>query len=228
MPTVPRTIDNQIQFFQTHLPQWQAHAEAIGLSESGVAELAAATDAAREAKARQSRLHNAARAATADLKDALERMMTLGSSAVQTIRAKAMVAGDQVYVLAQISRRGRKSKLGEPGAPYSFQTRVNSVGWVGLKWKCKNPPGAVGTVYQVFRQLDHTGAYEFIGASGEKKFVDDTVPPGTREIMYRVQAVRSTAKGMIGSCTVCLGSAFREQTGERMMRVRGDLLNRAA
>ena len=48
-----------------------------------------------------------------------------------------------------------------------------------MKWKCSNPRGATGTVYQIWRQIGVTGELEYMGGVGEKKYTDSTVPPGT-------------------------------------------------
>jgi hypothetical protein len=36
---------------------------------------------------------------------------------------------------------------------------------------------------------------EFVGASGVKSFVDDTLPSGASPVTYQITAVRSTARG---------------------------------
>jgi len=44
---------------------------------------------------------------------------------------------------------------------------------------------------------------------GKKKFEDDTVPPGTPTVLYRVTAIRSTRRGKSAIFDVNLGSIAR-------------------
>ncbi|MEY2426035.1 MAG: hypothetical protein QOI61_1607 [Actinomycetota bacterium] len=73
-----------------------------------------------------------------------------------------------------------------------------------MKWKCSNPR-ASGTIYQVWRRLQSETEFEYLGGTGEKKFTDPTVPAGSATTLYKIQAVRSTAKGPWGLCTVLFG-----------------------
>jgi hypothetical protein len=51
---------------------------------------------------------------------------------------------------------------------------------------------------------------QFLAATGERAFVDATVPAGTREIVYQVRGVRSTAVGEAARYPVSLnGDAMR-------------------
>jgi hypothetical protein len=64
----------------------------------------------------------------------------------------------------------------------------------------------VGTIYHVYRQLEAEGAFTFIGGSGSKKFTDTGVPSGVATIVYRIQAVRSTAIGVDAEFIVRFGT----------------------
>jgi hypothetical protein len=88
--------------------------------------------------------------------------------------------------------------------PTAFKVTLNPDGSLELTFKCSNPAGAGGTIYQVSRKIG-AGAWQMIGGSGEKKFLDDTVPTGTASVSYRVQAVRSTQKGTANYFTVNFG-----------------------
>lgn len=67
----------------------------------------------------------------------------------------------------------------------------------------ESPPGAAGTSYIVRRRLPGEGEWSFIGVSGRKEFVDDTLiaGPGVREgihapaVQYTVQGQRSDPSG---------------------------------
>ncbi|MGC4074610.1 MAG: hypothetical protein QM760_19335 [Nibricoccus sp.] len=79
-------------------------------------------------------------------------------------------------------------------------------GAVILRWKCRQPHGAQGTVYQVYRSIGADGPFEFVGCVGEKRYVDATVPAGATRLTYRVRAVRSTKVGPWASFPVNFGS----------------------
>lgn len=74
-----------------------------------------------------------------------------------------------------------------------------------LTWKCVNPDGASGTIYEVRRRLGTGGDSVLIGASGNKSFTDDTVPSGTARVSYFVTGVRSTARGNTAQFDVNFG-----------------------
>jgi hypothetical protein len=74
-----------------------------------------------------------------------------------------------------------------------------------LRWKCRHPRGAVGTVYEVHRRIGINGELVFLGTTGEKRLVDQTIP-SVPQVLYQVRAVRSTAKGEWGTFNVNLGT----------------------
>lgn len=77
-------------------------------------------------------------------------------------------------------------------------------GALELKWKCNNPSGTQGTIYEVKRQIG-TGPLVFFGASGVKSFTDDTLPAGSTPSTYQITAIRSTARGNPAQFTVNFG-----------------------
>jgi len=40
-----------------------------------------------------------------------------------------------------------------------------------------------------------TGEFGYLGGVGGKSFIDDTVPAGSAQVQYQIQAVRSTSIG---------------------------------
>ena len=45
-----------------------------------------------------------------------------------------------------------------------------------LTWKCNNPAGCNGVIYQIYRKVEATGEYTFVGGAGQRKFTDATPP----------------------------------------------------
>jgi len=79
-------------------------------------------------------------------------------------------------------------------------------GAVTIKWKCTNPVGAGGTVYQIFRSLDAGATFEYLGGTGGKSYTDQTIPPATAQVQYKLQAVRSSSVGAWALCVVKFGA----------------------
>jgi len=195
MRLVPDKQDERIEFFQTKLAVWQAHAAELGLNETELADLAAAVEATRVAQQEAHVARQMAQAATLSLKLADKTMSTMGAAALFKIRGAARLAGDGVYPIAQIPVPAQASPIGAPGGPVGFEVKLMTLGWVELTWRCRQPRGAVGTMYQVYRKLREDGPFEYIGTAGERKYVDTTVPAGTPSVTYKVRAVRSTTAG---------------------------------
>jgi len=214
MTIVPETRSGKIDFYWYRLPVWAQDPASIGLTPQAVAEFQPLVDAAREAQREHREAQLAARVATTKYHQAVRRMhaggggVVGGAALVQTIKTYAQITGDpNVFPRAHItppSRPGRPGSAPAPGTPYRFSTNVRQTGEVELTWKCDNPDGAVGTIYQVRRQIDD-GPMELVRTVGDKKFLDETLPPGTRYCTYEVTAVRSTGKGGSGRYWVQFG-----------------------
>jgi hypothetical protein len=195
MSTVPNKPAEKISFFQTHNTPWAANAVAIGTTAGAVTALATKTTAAAAALAAQEAAQDAAKAATLALKNAVAAMSDAGMDIIKAIKTKAATDGPNVYVLAQIPEPATPSPVGPPGTPTDFAIELLQNGALTLKWKCANPPGAVGTIYQVYRKIGSAVDFSFIGASGGRKFIDSTLPAIAGGVTYQITAVRSTSVG---------------------------------
>ncbi len=198
MRTVPRNKLPQLIFFETHLPTWEDNAAALGLDPDRLAALAARVAAARAACLAQEAALERARAETLAVRLAMRAMRRDGAVLIEQIRLRAATLGNRAYVLGQVPAPADGGPLPPPGEPYAFTSDLKPSGALLLGWKCDNPPGARGTTYHLSRRTD-TGAglgdYTFIGIAGRKRFTDATLPPGVRQVTYRVQAIRSTSAG---------------------------------
>lgn len=94
-----------------------------------------------------------------------------------------------------------------PGTPFKFAVGLSGDGSLTLTWKCNNPRGASGTIYQVWRRIGTltTAPFIYLGGVGAKRFIDNTLPAGTALTTYQVQAVRSTAAGPFAQFNVSFG-----------------------
>lgn len=201
---LPPTPLGRVEFCEQHVPPFTANALAIGTTAGAVSELSTRTVAARAAYNAQQAARNAARAATVDYHLAVAAMTTAVADILKQVKAKAATAGDGVYALAEIPVPQTPSPKPPPGTPTDFVVTLNPDGSLNLKWRCPNPPGANGTMYQVARKIG-SGAWTPIGGSGTRSFVDATVPAGTATVTYQIQAARSTALGTAAQFVVNFG-----------------------
>ncbi|HEV7298937.1 MAG TPA: fibronectin type III domain-containing protein [Tepidisphaeraceae bacterium] len=206
MRVVPEKQAERIEFYRLRLAVWQEHAEALGLSDGELADLTVAVEATKVAYQAAQAARTAAQMATQRLATADEAMARMGAAAVSKIRGAARLGGDHVYGMAHLPAPAQASPIAPPGTPERFTVTLTVLGWVELSWQCKQPRGAAGTMYQVYRSLGDGAPSQFIGTAGKRKFVDTTVPAGTPSMMYRVRAVRSRAVGSWAQFNVHFGT----------------------
>jgi hypothetical protein len=212
MPVVPSKYVEKIQFFESRMAHWAEDAAEIGTTPEAVAQLDTLTGAGRAAYDAQLQAMAAAKAATATFLRTVDEMAKAGANIISQIRVKASTDGDDVYPKAYIPAPAKPSPIAAPGMPDQFSFELSQVGPLTLKWKCKNPKGSVGTMYQVWRRIG-TGELTYLGGVGVKKFVDDTLPAAVSDVMYQVQAVRSTKAGPMGQFNVHFGTGNGVKVG---------------
>lgn len=220
MGVVPEDIQARIEFFEQHTgaaKAWATRAAQIGLLPADVTAADLKVVACRAAYENQKLLQQQARAATLGLRATLADMSTAGAELIRKIRVKAQSEGggpatDHIYELAEMPAPSTPSPAGPPGDPYKFVVKLENTGAVTMSFKCDNPKGTTGTIYQVARQLGGTGPFVNIGAVGVKKFTDESLPVGTGTVVYRVFAQRSTARGNAVDLTVKFGTTSAGMT----------------
>lgn len=214
MGIVPDTRIGKIEFYEAHAlagGPWATNAAAIGLTAAQVAALGTLTTQARAAFNAAEAARQAAKAATQNFYDKVRAMHNgpgAGSDMIQAIRNWAESKDDpNVYVLAQIPPPATPGTTPPPGTPFDFTIGLLQNGALELKWKCNNPSGTQGTIYEVKRRIGGgaSGPFTFVGASGVKAFTDDTVPAGSPSVTYQITAVRSTQRGNPAQFTVNFG-----------------------
>jgi len=208
MGTVPNDRLGKIEFYEAHLAPWTINAAAIGLLPASVTALGTLTTQARAAFNAAEAARQAARAATQNFYDKVRNMhggAGAGSDMIETIKNYAQSKNDpNIYVLAQIPPPAVPGITPPPGTPFDFTVGLLQNGALELKWKCNNPSGTQGTIYEVKRQIGG-GALTFVGATGVKVFTDETLPSGSSPATYQITAVRSTARGNPAQFTVNFG-----------------------
>jgi hypothetical protein len=196
MSVVPKNLAERIAWYQARQTAWTTNAVAVGLSAGEMTTMSGYITSAVTALTDQVNARNLAKAKTVTLHDTEGVMARYGSDLVAKIRAKAgQVGGDSVYALALIPPPATPTPVGAPGTPYQLTVALKPSGAVELKWKCDNPVGAQGTFYQIGRKAAGAAEFAYLGGTGERKFVDATLPAGSASVVYSIQAMRSTAMG---------------------------------
>lgn len=138
-------------------------------------------------------------------KDAAKASLKIMASDLAKIIDGTATVTDQQKANLGLSVRATPTPRPAPGMPTDFRVELFQNGSIGLKWKCANPAGAPGPVYQVWRRTGTTGEFICLGGAGERRFLDGTVPAGAASVTYRIQAARSTAVGPWADFTVSFG-----------------------
>ncbi len=219
MAIVPNTRLGKIEFYEAHIQPWATNATGIGLTQAQVTALMTQTGAARVAYNQAQAARDAARAATQTFYNAVAAMAENGAGLLKTIKSYAETQNDpNVYVLAQIPPPAEPSPVPAPGTPYQPRVSLMQSGELALRWKCDNPAGSAGTMYEVQRRVGD-GPYVFVGSVGERTFADESLPAGAATVLYRVTAVRSTRRGEPALFVVNFGvggvSVFTASAGEQ-------------
>lgn len=204
--SVPNGKNAKISYFEAKAPIWVTNAAALGVPVALANSLQTKATAARAAFDAQQAAKAAWLTALGDCNIACAEMAQVGGQVVTLIRGTAKVEGDSIYTLAGLPIPPVPSPVPPPGQPYDPKTVLDGNGAVILTWKCANPPGAQGTTYQIYRQFSENDTPVYLSGVGEKKFVDATIPAGATLVVYKIQAVRSTAVGLWATFTVQFGT----------------------
>lgn len=207
MPIVPKGRRDRLGFYSTHVPVWAQDPQAIGTTAEMVAEVAELLAQAKQAYLEQCQLQSAARAATSRFNRLSRALRDKGAAIIMQVGLKAAHDGDGIYTKAQLPAPKRKSPIAPPGQPTSFRFDLDAVGNLTLRWKCKNPRGSVSTLYHVYRSIGSPNRFEYLGASGAKEFIDETIPRGAGLIFYRIKPTRSTCVGPVALFHVNFGTS---------------------
>lgn len=205
MTVLPKNLVDRLQFCENHLSIFGQNAVAIGTSQASVTAMGVKTVAARAALQAQAQAQDAAKAATNNLNLAMAALTDSVSDIIKQIKTQAAIVGPSVYSLAEIPAPATPSPTPAPGKPTDLTVTLDDTGALNLKWKCPNPAGTSGTIYQIARRIGATGELEYIGGTGKKSFLDTTLPAGAATVMYQIQAVRSTSAGPAAQFIVNFG-----------------------
>ena len=139
-------------------------------------------------------------------RDARIALVAKASALAKIVEATATVTNEQKAALG-LSVRATPQPAPAPGTCSGFKAELLGDGSVKSTWKANNAPGLSGVTYQVWRRLGSEGEFDYLGATGEKKYVDSTIPAGTTQVQYQVRGIRPTAAGGWAQFNVNFGMA---------------------
>src|SRR5690606_11812795 len=129
-----------------------------------------ALQAARQAGIRSKEL-------TANKDNAKDALLVVLRELYALVQASRVVSDGLKELLGVKVRSSSRTPVPAPGPVSNFTAELNGDGSLTLKWKSDNH-GAHGTLYQVWRKAG-SGPFDYIGGTGEKRFLDSSVPAGT-------------------------------------------------
>jgi len=208
-PTSPRAAF--LQWCTTHAEIFATHAEEIGLTPAQGAAFASQLTKTDGAVQSQDVAKQVQQAATITVDACVASLKTMAGDAVRSIRAFAELQPDptEIYTLAQIPPPAAPSPVPPPAQPMNLTVTLDATtGSVTLRWKCTNPPSGGGTAYIIKRKLPGQSEFSFVGVSGKKEFVDETLIAGPDWVQYTVQGQRADVPGPVSPVfTVNFGQA---------------------
>jgi hypothetical protein len=141
------------------------------------------------------------------------RLRAMAADLAKIIDGTGSVTDGQKVELG-LNVRAMPSPLPPPGTPERFRVTLLGDGSIELAWTCKHPPGARGTIYQLWRRVGGESEFTYLGGSGAKSYVDRDIPAGTTSLTYEVQPIRSKTAGPRAQHNVNFGG----RTGGSIMK----------
>lgn len=190
MGNVPDKTLEQIVWFENHTPLWAATPTAFGATAAMVTAVTTAVTNARKAYNDAQIARQASKNATVALHEQAGTMLDLGRDLVNVMKSFIENANNPtLWGQAGLEPPAPPGTAPAPNAPYQLTGSLDSVGNVIVRWKASQPRGVYGVIYSVSRSIDG-GDYVLVDSVGEKEYVDEAVPEGTRTVAYVVRAKR--------------------------------------
>jgi hypothetical protein len=197
MSILPDRVDQLLAFCTSHQKTWAGAPTTIGLTAGQVTSFGTQIGAASDALDAQQSAKDAAKAATTAARNEVSDLRENASDLIRAIKTYAEMQADPeaVYSLAQIPPPAPPGPTPPPGTPFELIVGLLGNGSLELKWKCNNPAGTQGTIYEVLRKIGPTGSFQYAGSTGVRAFTDETIPQGSAPVTYQITGVRSTQRG---------------------------------
>ncbi len=195
-PVLPDTRLDTIQWFEARIADWTANAAAIGLTGEQVTAFSGQITTARTSYDAAQSARATSKAATTSFYNDTDAMRDTGADLIKAIKAFAATSDNpNVYALAQVPMPADPSPIGAPGQPTEVSISLTSSGYLSLKWKADNAAPSSGAYFVVQRKLAGETSFTTVGDTGEKSFVDASVPLGTTSAAYIITPRRGSQTG---------------------------------
>ncbi len=191
MGVIPRSREEQIQWFRTREALWTANATAIGLTAAQMTAFKPLLLAAEEKLDDALAARAASKAATTEYYNASNTMVATGRALVATIKAFAEASNNpNVYAQAQIDPPAPPSPAPPPTAPENLTGSILPTGQVTLKWEALTSGPTSGIFFIVSRKRAGEASFTTLGGTQERAFLDPSPDICAGEVLYQVRAQR--------------------------------------
>ncbi len=206
MPVLPVRNQDLLDFCDGHTSTFTTNAAAIGLTPAAALLFKNATEKAKADYKAALSADEVKKAAVNTAQESIKALRKVAGDAIKAIKAFADAAPipSVVYNLAQIPAPAIPGPVPAPGTPTDFTAGIEPSGAITLRWKCVNPVGGGGTVYEIQRKTG-SGNFSVVGVIGTRSFTDTSLPAGSTGVMYQITAVRSTVRGVANIFVVNFG-----------------------
>jgi hypothetical protein len=206
MPVLPSKIQDLLDFCDGHTSTFTVNAAAIGLSPAAALAFKNAAGKARADYNAATAADDAKKAAFSTSQESIRALRKVAADTISLIKAfaESSATPSVVYNLAMIPMPATPAPVPAPGMPTDFTAGIEPSGAVTLRWKCANPVGGGGTVYEIQRKIGG-GSFGVVGIVGARSFTDTSLPSGSTGVMYQITAVRSTLRGVANIFVVNFG-----------------------
>ena len=185
-------IEALIQYAENLWPHWNSTPTKYGTTASTVNQVKLAVQNARAAFDGAAAARQAAKEAAVGQDKALKAMKQTLSPVVNTIKAFIEASGDEsLWEGSGLQPPAPRGTVPPPNAPTDLRAVINQQGEIEIRWKSRQPAGAQGTVFVIFRSVND-GDLTQLDTVGGKSFTDENLPAGTRTVTYAIKAKRSS------------------------------------
>jgi hypothetical protein len=136
--------------------------------------------------------------------NAAKELRAMAIALAKIIDATPTVTEGQRAALG-LNVRKTPEPMGAPGTCTNFKVTLHNDGSIETTFKANNPRGMSGVTYQVWRRIGSVGEFSYLFGTGEKKFVDSTIPAGTAQVQYQIRGIRPTSAGAWAQFNVNFG-----------------------
>lgn len=207
----PQGKDELIAFARAHRDAWELVLATLGISQAEYDELASLVDLSEQHRAAALSAIDASRSAVIIQDDTLAELRKTLGGLITTITATAKKSSDpaSIWAAAELPVPKTPTELKTPPAPISVTGQINASGGVDLAWKNPSKNAFIGATYFIVERslkVNNTSEdFTYVASPADRKFTDETIPPGYDSATYRVSATRNNKTSQPATVIVNFG-----------------------